>query len=129
MLRIQSEHVGEESAGVGQLFWEAPWLQKLLLALDRRQALAGTLGLGVALLLLAGILFSVAPVEPKRTSVLHASDTLPTIAALQTEPAQVFVSSTNGLMPQPLPNSLFGQPRNPFQVKPFLVSQPGMISQ
>ncbi|MGA2863660.1 MAG: hypothetical protein ABSF95_04145 [Verrucomicrobiota bacterium] len=121
IVRIKTGDLGDEAVGVGQLFWEAPWFQRFWTALERKPALAGAFGLSVCGLLLAGIICSVAPKEPGSQDVLHGTQSLQAIAALRVaDQAPVFVSSTNGVMPEPLQNSLFEQFRNS-QVQPRLV--------
>ena len=70
----------------------------------------GRFQLSVCGLLLAGILCSVAPAESGRGTWVSGSQSLAAIAVPQVaDPAPVFVSSTNGVLPGPLQNSLFEQ--------------------
>jgi len=71
--------------------------------------------------LLAGILCSVAPADPGRPDLVGGSQSLAAIAVPQVaEPSPVFVSSTNGVLPGPLQNSMFQQ-LGTSQVQPRLI--------
>jgi hypothetical protein len=110
ILRIKAGEAGDEAVGIGHLLWKTAWLQRFLSALEQKPAVAGAFSLGVCGLLLAGILCSVAPAEPGRPDLLSGSQSLAAIAVPQAaDPAPVFVSSTNGLLPGPLHDSLFEQ--------------------
>jgi hypothetical protein len=105
--RIQAGEAGEEAVGFGYWLWQIPWFQRLFTALEQRPAVAGAFSLSVCLLLLAGILCSVAPAELGRPDLLGSSQSLAAIAVPHAaEPVPVFVSSTNGLLPGPLQGSL-----------------------
>jgi hypothetical protein len=111
--RIRAGDAGDAGAGIAYFFWEAPWVQRLLSALEHRPALAGAFGLSVCGLLLAGILCSVAPAEPGRADLLSGAQSLAAIAVPQaTDPSPVFVSSTNGLLPGHFQDSLFQRSAN-----------------
>ncbi len=110
LFRIRNGELGDEAGGIGRWFWQAPWLQSLWAALERKPAFAGALGLGVCGLLLTGFICSVAPADPASQNGAAASQSLAAIDVLPgAQRASVFVSSTNGIMPEPLQNSLFEQ--------------------
>ncbi len=124
--RLEADELVEEAAGVNPGFWEVPWLQRFLATFDRSSALAGTFGLAVCGLLLAGLICSVAPQQPGRQEAGFGTQPLGTVATLQVgEPARGFVSSTNGVMPEPLENSLFQQFRD-LQAQPKLIRASAM---
>jgi hypothetical protein len=131
--RIEAGEQGAEAAVVGRWFWETPWLWRFWQALEQRPALAGAFGLSVCGLLVAGIICSVAPGQPGSQDLVGGSQSLAAIAlpqAATAEPSGVFVSSTNGMLPGPLQNSLFEQ-LGGAQGQPQLirVSEPGVPGQ
>jgi hypothetical protein len=110
LMRIKAGETGDAAAGIGRMFWEAHWLGRLWSALEQRPALAGAFSLSVCGLLLAGIICSVAPAGPGSPDLVGGSQSLAAIAVPQvSSPSAVFVSSTNGVLPGPLQNSLFEQ--------------------
>jgi hypothetical protein len=126
--RIEAGEWGDQAVGLGRMFWKTPWLQRWLSALEEKPALAGAFSLSVCGLLLAGIICSVAPAEPGGPNLLGGSQSLAVMAVPRAaEPSPVFVSSTNGLMPGPLQDSLFG-PLGSSQAQPrfIRVSEPVM---
>jgi hypothetical protein len=121
ILRIKAGDLGDEAVGIGPWFWNTPWLQRFFSALEQKPALAGAFSLSVCGLLLAGILCSVAPADPGRPDLVGGSQSLAAIAVPQVaEPSPVFVSSTNGVLPGPLQNSMFQQ-LGTSQVQPRLI--------
>ncbi|MGO8678389.1 MAG: hypothetical protein ACLQVX_21315 [Limisphaerales bacterium] len=128
IIRIKTGEAGEEAAGLGRMFWEVSWLGRLWSALEQKPALAGAFTLSVCGLLLAGILCSVAPAESGSRDWVSGSQSLAAIALPQVaDPAPVFVSSTNGVLPGPIQNALFVR-FGDSQVQPQLIrlSEPGM---
>ena len=123
--RIRNGDLGEKTEGFGRWFWEAPWLRRFWQALEARPALAGAFSLCACGLLLAGFICSVAPADPATQSVSAPSQSMAAIDVLPAaRPSAVFVSSTNGIMPEPLQNSLFEQFRGS-QVQAVRVSFQG----
>ena len=56
--RIKLGERGEDSAGTGRLFWEAPWLQRIWAAFEAKPVLAGAFGVAVCGLLITGVIYS-----------------------------------------------------------------------
>jgi hypothetical protein len=92
------------------------WFQRLWEALDTRPALAGAFGAAVCALLIGGVIYSegvapgpVAPIlgERQPSDLSAEAATRPAVDGL------VDVSGTNGTIPQPLGDSLFGSIRLP----------------
>jgi hypothetical protein len=58
ILRIRAGERGGEVTILEQFSWEAPWLQRIWAALETKPILAGTFGLGLCSLLIAGVVFA-----------------------------------------------------------------------
>src|SRR5215471_9665769 len=64
IIRIRAGERIEQFSFWEALSWEAPWIQRLWTAVETRPILAGTFGLAICGLLMAGMLYS----EPKAES-------------------------------------------------------------
>jgi len=58
ILRIEAGERGEEAAIFGRFSWEAPWLQRIWAVLETKPVLAGTFGVALCGLLIAGAVIS-----------------------------------------------------------------------
>jgi hypothetical protein len=131
--RLEAGETGEVArAGLWRVLWPGDWLGGFWDALERRPALAGAFGLSVGGLLLTGILCSVAPAGSGNPALTRGSLSLAATAAAAPEPAEpsaVFVSSTNGVLPAPLQDSLFERLGAPQAQPQFIRVNEPLVSQ
>jgi len=74
--RIKQGERAEDSAVIGRLLWEAPWLQRIWAAFEAKPALAGAIGLMMCGMLITGLIYSeTADVEP--VALIPAAPSVP----------------------------------------------------
>jgi hypothetical protein len=121
--RIQLGERGEDSAVIGRLLWEAPWLQRIWAAFEAKPVLAGAFGLAMCAFLISGVIYSengdVQPVAfiPAVESVPNPVEVANVMAEnhpLLAKPVALEPSSTNPIPPLqvdgPLLRNLHAQP-------------------
>ena len=121
--RIQLGERGEDSAVIGRLLWEAPWLQRIWAAFEAKPVLAGAFGLAMCAFLISGVIYSengdVQPAAfiPALESVPNPVEVANVMAEnhpLLAKPVPLEPSSTNPIPPLqvdgPLLRDLYVQP-------------------
>jgi len=121
--RIKLGERGEDSAVIGRLLWEAPWLQRIWAAFEAKPVLAGAFGLAMCAFLISGVIYSemgdVQPVAfiPGTESVQNPAEGANVVAEnhpLLAKPVTLEPSSTNPIPPLqvdgPLLRNLHAQP-------------------
>jgi len=106
--RIKLGERGEDSAVIGRLLWEAPWLQRIWAAFEAKPVLAGAFGLAMCAFLISGVIYSengdVQPVAfiPAGESMPDSAE-VPNVVAeshpLLAKPVALEPSSTNPIPP------------------------------
>jgi hypothetical protein len=106
--RIKLGERGEDSAVIGRLLWEAPWLQRIWAAFEAKPVLAGAFGLAMCAFLISGVIYSengdVQPVAfiPAGESIPNTVE-VPNVVAenhpLLAKPVALEPSSTNPIPP------------------------------
>jgi hypothetical protein len=102
--RIRLGDRGEDSAVIGRLLWEAPWLQRIWAAFEAKPVLAGAFGVAMCAWLITGVIYSEkADVQP--VALIPVSDAVPNAPEfpsaiseshpLLAKPAALYASSTN----------------------------------
>lgn len=113
--------------------WDAPWLQRLLAALEAKPLVAGAFAMGICGMLVAGVVFSekadnasFAIVPPGQNNVPIANlAATPAPNPLFEQPTVTAVSSTAGVLAEPGRVSLF-QPFKP-EAKPLFERASGTV--
>jgi hypothetical protein len=117
--RIKLGERGEDSAVIGQLLWEAPWLQRIWTAFEAKPVLAGAFGLAMCAFLISGVIYSengdVQPVAfiPAAESVPNSVEMANVVAEnhpLLAKPVAFEPSSTNPIPPQQFDGPLLRSP-------------------
>jgi hypothetical protein len=115
--RIKLGERGEDSAVIGRLLWEAPWLQRIWAAFEAKPVLAGAFGLAMCAFLITGVIYSekgdVQPVAliPVTEAVPSSPDVANAIAdnhPLLARPAALYASSTNPITALQIDGPLLG---------------------
>lgn len=117
--RIQLGERGEDSAVIGRLLWEAPWLQRIWAAFEAKPVLAGAFGLAMCAFLISGVIYSengdVQPVAfiPAVESVPNPMEVANVVAEnhpLLAKPVPLEPSSTNPIPPLQVDGPLLRNP-------------------
>ena len=115
--RIKLGGRGEDTAVIGRLLWEAPWLQRIWGAFEAKPVLAGAFGLAMCAFLITGVIYSEkGDVQP--VALIPVTDAVPNspyianaIAEnhpLLAKPGVLYASSTNPITALQIDGPLLG---------------------